>query len=191
MVTSYFRGIHFSHSDFPNFYIIEFGRHSYYTCAYGNRETGKMQISKLMASLRTSPKYSAGEFDFHHIIERPHLADISSSGPMVKESYDRMPSIMIHRSEHNRYGMLLRGDGTRKMYIHPKIEENEKYEKREEAVRRMLQQQGEKKEEAKREIRNRIGILREIYQGTYEGNTLLQIIASNILDDYSKRLDMA
>ena len=185
MLTDYFRYINFRQSSFPGFYVISFRKNSYYACAYGSRFRGKMQITELMKSLRTFPKYRATDFDFHHIVERPHLADISCSGATVDESYSGMPSIMIHKGEHNRYNMILRAGETRELYMRSGQNLPVGVAESERKVREML---ADNKDSAKAEIGKRIEILKHIYQGVYEENDVLQIVSMNILNDYRNRL---
>ncbi len=187
MITSYFGGINFSQSSFPGFYVLDYRGQSYYACAYRDRNRGKTAITELMKSLKTFPKYKEGEFDFHHIVERPHLADISFGGNTVNTNYPAMPTVMIHKGEHNRYNMILRAGETRELYMRTKGNLPATVEESEKMVREMLA--SSKKDEAKLEIARRIDILTEIYRGVYEKSSILKIISTNILKSYRSRLE--
>lgn len=188
MITDYFRYINYAQSSFSGFYHIEYSGRSYYACAYSNRFRGKMELTGLLKSLKTFPKYNEGDFDFHHIVERPHLADISFSGSKVDESYPSMPVVMIHKGEHHGYNRILHAGETRELYMRTKTGLPSGVEDSENAVRKMAENNSE---EARKEVNLRIDILKEIYNGVYQGNNILKIISANILNDYRNRLNRA
>jgi len=190
MITKYFSNIHFRVSyEFKNFFIISYGGKAYYACAYRDREVCKGELSSFLKAQKTFPKYAEGDFHFHHIVEKQHLADISFSGDNIGIVYAAMPTIMIHKSEHKRYDRLLHIGETRKLYMRTEQHESIKAEDKEKAVRKMFSVVSpEEKENAKKEIAERIDIMHQLYQETYRDNNLLKSIASNILRDYRSRL---
>lgn len=186
MLTDYFRDVSFKKSTFPGFYIVQYHNRSYFACPYGERMKGKKEISAILASLKTFPKYRAAEFEFHHVVERPHLADISFEGPLVNELYGGMPAVMLHRGEHHTYNRILHSRQTRDLYMRDQQDLPEDVVESEQAVRRLLVAE---KQKAKQEIRQRISIMREVYRGVYEDNNVLYVIARNIINRYDAMLD--
>ena len=182
MITRYFSGINFRQSDFHGFYIIDYRGRSYYACAFRDRLRGKMEITTLIKTLKTTPAYQRSAFEFHHIVERQHLADISCAGDEVNASYPAMPSIMIHKTEHHQYNMLLHAGETRELYMRSAENIPSGVVDSEAAVRKMLSTSDSKERELfKNEINQRIDIMNQLYHGVYEGNGLLKKIASKCL----------
>lgn len=189
MITKYFSGLQSKQSDFPGFYILDYRGRSYYACAYRDRLRGKTELSSLIKSLKTFPKYQSRDFEFHHIVERLHLADISCAGSEVNTAYPAMPTVMIHKGEHHQYNMILHAGETRELYMRTAANLPSGTENSEQSVRTMLATADSKEKElAKGEIRQRIDIMNQLYHGVYENNSLLKMIASNIFSDYRSRL---
>lgn len=153
MITDYFKHATFSKSTFPGFYIVQYHNRSYFTCAYRDRMKGEKEVSAILASPKTFPKYRAAEFEFHHVVERPHLVDISCGGRLVNELYSGMPSVMLHCGEHHTYSRIFHSRQTNDLYMRDQENLPENVTQSERAVRDMIQYD---KQKAKADIRARI-----------------------------------
>lgn len=184
MLTDYFRYINYERSsEFPGFYLLHYGGHEYFACSYSDRYRAKMQIVDIVKHLYPRQKPHSHDFDFHHIVERPHLADISVAGSTVNERYPGMPTVMIHKPEHMRYNSILHAPETRQLYMRQDINIPEGVAESERVIRSMFK---DNPEEIANEVKTRISIMKTLYAGAYEGNDLLRIMSGNILNDYQQ-----
>jgi hypothetical protein len=189
MLTNYFRYINYERSSqFPGFYLLHYRDREYFACAYGDRYLGKMQIVEILKYLYPKKNLNSREFDFHHIVERPHLADISVAGSTVNDSYPGMPAVMIHKPEHYRYNSILHAAETRELYMRQDINLPDGVEESERVIRGMF---ASNPEETSKEVKTRIHIMKGLYEGAYEGNDLLSTVSDNILNEYGLRLKPA
>lgn len=184
MITQYFKNLNYYNSSFMGFYVLHYLRDEYYVCAYNDRNKSKNEIISLLTKLPSYRNLTAGDFDFHHVVEDQHLADISLNSRLFYD-YGNMPTIMIHKEEHKRYNAILHTKETRFLYLRDQekfTRQNLSADKRRKIARNILNNNNHSA------IIARIKILGEIYESVYEGNKILQIIAKNIFHEYQQSL---
>jgi hypothetical protein len=142
----------------------------------------------LLTLLPAYRKLTANDFDFHHIVEEQHLADISFSHQLCF-NYGNMPTVMIHKGEHKRYNAILHTRETRHLYLRDAgkfTSQNLSSLERKQAAVKLFN--NGVSDEGTSELFNRISILKEIYGNVYEGNNVLKTISNNIFKEYLKQL---
>ncbi|HEX9513137.1 MAG TPA: hypothetical protein VF939_21755 [Puia sp.] len=192
MITDYFRTLTYSKSETERFYRVKGANTEFLICAFKDRDSGK---SEIINALKRMPEYrhlNAGDFDFHHIVEKQHMADISFLGELERD-YQNFPTAMIHKKEHKeRYNSILHTKETRLLYMRDAI--NPVRAKQNSSVIRQtstIQLFGNGLNPAgMQELRSRINILKEIYWAAYEGNDVFRIISRNILNKYDRSLNL-
>jgi hypothetical protein len=192
MVTSYLRSLNYSPSSFDSFYVVTSGRDSYYVCAYKDRNNAKKDVMELLTMLPAYQKLTIKDFDFHHIVEEQHLADITFSNELYF-NYGNMPTVLVHKGEHQRYNAILHVKESRSLYLR----DQEKFtgqklrdsHARKQATITLLN--NGTKGEGIEEISNRISILKEMYSSVYEGNRILKTISNNIFDAFKHELKIS
>ena len=190
MITDYFKPLTYSMSETKRFYRVKGSNAEFFFCAFKDRDSGKNEI---IDALRRMPVYnhlSAGDFEFHHIVEKQHLADISFLGQMDID-YQNFPTAMIHKDEHKkRYNAILHTRETRLLYLRDGINPIKRH--RSSATRQRSSVQlfdSGLNRDGIQELRSRIAILKDIYRWAYEGNDVFTVIANNILNEYSRALN--
>ncbi len=93
-LTEFLKGVNWTPSSFRNFYVAGKGKNEEYICAYVHRNSSKKEICKIM-------NRSTNVFDFHHVVEHQHLADVAVDG-MLNMMYEyEMPTVMMHNVKHH------------------------------------------------------------------------------------------
>ena len=89
-LTDFLSGTNWKKSSFSNFYVVGKGENQDYMCAYVHRNgSAKKEICEIM-------KRSTANFDFHHIVERQHLADISVNCMLDFMYQYEISTVMLH-----------------------------------------------------------------------------------------------
>lgn len=104
MITKYFNSINSSLLEGTSgLYALYFGKEEWFCCSYKNKDVYKKNIVNLTNQI-LNIKTIESDWEFHHIIERQHLADIplKELGLATLGSYyaDEIPTIIINKSEH-------------------------------------------------------------------------------------------
>lgn len=172
-ITQFFHGIRWKLSDsYENFYIIGLRKDEMYTCAYHDRNTAKKSIMQISG-------YNSAEFDFHHIVEQQHLADISYDGSLHSMYEYQIPTVLLHNREHQlRYNSILHIAQTRHLYMSKEMGNIGMPKKQIEAMKLYCNKEGRK------QLKERTLEMKNLYSDVYESDLSLKQIAMNILDHY-------
>ena len=143
-------------------------------CAYVHRNgNAKKEICELM-------KRSTGSFDFHHIVERQHLADISVNGMLDFMYQYEIPTVMLHNVKHQlAYNAILHIKETRHRYLGKESNSIGIEERQKRAIRLSHNPEGRKL------LQKQIDEMMDIYGEVYHNEPVIRKIASNILNHYS------
>lgn len=174
-VTQFFLGVQWKPSDYPNFFIIGKGSNALYSCAYNDRNNGSKE------SIMEISRHSPADFDFHHIVEQQHLADISYNGLLTTMYNFQIPTVLLHNREHQlRYNSILHVAQTRHLYLRTETKNLGIPEKEREATKLYSNTQGRK------QLKERTLEMKKLYSVIYELDHSLKRIAMNIFDCYLK-----
>ncbi|MDQ6611263.1 MAG: hypothetical protein M3Y64_02430 [Gemmatimonadota bacterium] len=143
-------------------------------CSYADGKRHKAKIfAKLAAAGQAEAKHS---WEFHHIVEGQHYADVDFTGRLAQLYADELPCVLIAKEEHLAYNRVLHISETDELY-------------REHGLPRKLQAcSAAAFAEAKvrsnhPRLRLRVSAMLRLYHDLYAGDPVLDTIAKNVLND--------
>lgn len=176
-LTQFLTEVNWRPSSFSNYYVAGKGNSEEYICAYVNRNKSKKEICKIM-------NRSTNVFDFHHVVEHQHLADISVDG-MLDMMYDyEMPTVMMHNVKHHlACDAILHVKETRYRYLRKETASINVEQRQREAEKLFRSFEG------RSELTKRVNEMKEIYAEVYRSEGTLRKIALNILNYYQDKFN--
>ena len=143
-------------------------------CSYAD---GKRHKAKLFARLAAAGQAEAKRtWEFHHIVEGQHYADVDFSGRLSQLYAEELPCVLIVKEEHLAYNRLLHISETDEMYREHGLPLGLR--------QRSAQALAEAKVRANHpQLRLRVTALQKLYRDTYAGDAVLGTIAMNVLND--------
>ena len=190
MITKYFQSLNFylSHGT-TGLYAVNFGKHDeWYCCAYRDKDMYKRNIVHLtneISGLNTT-EY---DWDFHHIIEQQHLADIPLKELGLKtlaEYYaNEIPTVIISKAEHQLLSSYLHFKEFRKLYY-----VNQRFTTPSGAGARqnIANQNFAKGTITKTDVNKIINGLIEMYDNVYIRHIVFKTISRNFLNDIRSQI---
>ncbi|MCW3111180.1 MAG: hypothetical protein JWQ09_5686 [Segetibacter sp.] len=174
-LTKFFTAVEWKESEsYPFFYLLGHeDPHSFYVTTYDKRDNGSKE--SILGLMGKKPK----DFDFHHIIEKRHLADISIDGMLDINHGYKMPVVLLHNLEHRlAFTSILSTKETRYLYMNKETGYISLQQKQLEAIKLY------KSAEGKKLLAERVAAMKKLYSQVYETEPLLKQVANNILDSY-------
>ena len=107
MKNEYLRGINRIPSDFPSIERIGIGDDYWYAVYYETVKAKKFSsiketiVNMVKHYMTRNTKY--GDWDWHHVVETEHMAQILSKSDLYYEAWKKMPTVLIHKPEHIDY----------------------------------------------------------------------------------------
>ena len=143
-------------------------------CSYGD---GQRYKEKLFAKLAAAGQQETrGTWEFHHVVEGQHYADVDYSGRLPALYADELPCVLIAKEEHLAYNRLLHIRETDELYRGPGLPKD-------------LRDRSAAAVEAARDPKNHprlradVEKLKRLYSDAYQGDPVLTAIARNVLHD--------
>ena len=143
-------------------------------CSYADGKRHKARLFANMAPMGQAE--SRATWEWHHIVEGQHFADVDFSGQLPLLYEEQLPCVLIAREEHTAYNRILHIRETDELY-------------RDAGLRRDLRQRSAEVALAARTkanhpaLRQRVAELQRLYRNAYGGDRVLTTIAMNVLDD--------
>lgn len=173
----YLSGLDADDFDIPGVFGIPHARQSgswRLVCSYAD---GQRHKARLFANLKSAGQSEArGSWEFHHIVEGQHFADVDFSGRLATLYREELPCVLIAKEEHLAYNRLLHIRETDELYRDRGLPAE--LLKRSTAARAAAGQRGRHAE-----LRARVAELRRLYANAYAGDQVLVTIANNVLAD--------
>lgn len=143
-------------------------------CAYAD---GKRHKGRLFENLAAAgQEEERGTWDFHHVVEGQHYADVDFSGELERLYSEVLPCVLISKEEHIAYNRLLHIRETDELY-------------RDRGLPPELQKRSEAAAAEARDPKNRAALrarvedLLRLYRRAYSGDPVLITVAENVLKD--------
>lgn len=143
-------------------------------CSYAD---GKRHKERLFAQLAGGGQTEArGTWEFHHIVEGQHYADVDFSGRLASLYLEELPCVLISKEEHLAYNRLLHIRETDELY-------------REQGLPTALRERSATAAAAARQrtnhpgLRKQVEALARLYRDAYEGDQVLVTVSRNVLGD--------
>lgn len=181
---SYFGSLPYTPYDLlPGLYTVADHRNRNSTrwlCTYADGQRHKTALFGLMRRLGQNEQ--PAEWDIHHIVEGHHYADIDFRGELERTYQHQLPCVFLHRrEEHTLYSRLARTGAVSELFRGQGLPRK--------AVDRSKAVALEAKDPRNRAmLRKRVEDLRSYYKGVYMGDTVLSMIANNVLDEALTKL---
>jgi hypothetical protein len=143
-------------------------------CSYAD---GKRHKARLFERLKAQGQSEAGRsWEFHHIVEGQHYADVDFSGRLAALYQEELPCVLIAKEEHLAYNRLLHIRETDELYRDRGLPA--------ELLQRSAAAKAAAGQRARHtELRSRVEALRRLYANAYAGDQVLITIANNVLAD--------
>ena len=119
---------------------------------------------------------SQASWDWHHVVEGQHFADVDFSGQLAQLYKQQLPCVLIAREEHLAYNMLLHIRETDELFRDTGLPAD----LRERSAHAALEGRVKTNHPT---LRLRVANLKRQYQYAYAGDHVLITIAENVLDD--------
>lgn len=143
-------------------------------CSYADGKRHKARLFANMAAMGQAE--AARTWEWHHIVEGQHFADIDFAGRLPALYADELPCVLISHAEHTAYNRVLHIRETDELYRDPSLPAD----LRQRSARAALAARDRTKHSA---LRKRVSELQQLYRDTYAGDHALSTIAKNVLDD--------
>lgn len=148
-------------------------------CSYDDGRRHKARIFRILEE--TGQMESRGNWDWHHVVEGQHYADIDFLGRLGRMYDAELPCVLIHRDEHVAYNQLLHTRATDELH-------------RAVGLPRAMQERAAQTAAAARDrsrhpaLRTRLDELQRLYLRVYQGDRVLQTVARNVLAEAGEAL---
>jgi hypothetical protein len=143
-------------------------------CSY---DDGKRHKARLFAKMAAAGQAEARRtWEFHHVVEGQHYADVDFSGRLATLYRDELPCVLIAKEEHTAYNQLLHIAETDELYRDQGLAADVR--------RRSAAAAAAAANRANRpRLHKRVEDLRQLYRNAYARDPVLVTIADNVLDD--------
>jgi hypothetical protein len=121
-------------------------------------------------------KESPGTWEFHHVVEGQHYADIDFSGRLATLYTEELPCVLIAKEEHLAYNRLLHIRETDELYRDVGLPADLPARSRAAAA-------AARNRVNHTRLRMQVEDLIRLYRSAYSGDPVLQTIAENVLRD--------
>lgn len=179
---SYLRGLDADDFDIMGVYGIPHGRKAgswRIVCSYAD---GKRHKARLFANLRRAGQAEPrGGWEWHHIVEGQHFADVDFAGRLPKMYEDELPCVLIAKDEHLAYNRLLHIRETDELYRATELPADVRKRSSDTAA-------AARNRATHGELRMRVRNLEQLYRNAYAGDRVLTTIAINVLEDCLRQL---
>ena len=179
---SYLRGLDADDSDIRGIYGIPHARTPgswRIVCSYADGKRHKARLfDKLKHAGQLEPR---GGWEWHHIVEGQHFADVDFAGRLATLYEDALPCVLIAKEEHLAYNRLLHIRETDELFRAAGLPADLRKRSAEAAAAaRDRRKHGE--------LRTRVRELERLYRNAYVGDRVLATIAMNVLEDNLRQL---
>ena len=171
-----------SEGDLPGLYGIEHARKPgswRFVCSYADAKRYKQVIFDRLR--KAGQPEAAKTWEWHHVVEGQHFADIDFAGEFSRAYLDELPCVLIAKDEHLAYNRILHTKATSELYRDIALPAD--LQRRAKAVcaeARVRTNHGA--------LRARLLRLRKLYHDTYEGDEVLMTISDNVFDVAVRKL---
>ncbi len=148
-------------------------------CSYADGRRHKARIFRNLE--QAGQRESRGKWDWHHVVEGQHYADIDFLGRLERMYDAELPCVLIHRDEHVAYNQLLHTRATDELH-------------RASGLPRAMRERAAETAAAARDrsrhpaLRTRLAELQRLYLRVYQGDPVLQAVARNVLAEAGEAL---
>jgi hypothetical protein len=182
MPEHYVAGLNAIDGDRPGVYGVRHARQPAswrIICSY---EDGIRHKSALFGAMAAGGQAeAAGRWEWHHVVERQHYADIDFDGRLEVLYRSELPCVLLINTEHRAYNRLLHITETDELHRDHNLPADLLVRSRTvAAAARNLNQHPA--------LRARVSALRQLYRDAYEGDPVLIRIADNVFDDAQRKL---
>ncbi len=184
MITNYFQSLNYAATEGNSgLYVVYYGTEEWYCCAYKDRNNFKSDIvdsvNRLMG-LSTSKK----DWEFHHIVEKQHIADLPLTGlglGTLNDYYiNHIPTVLISKSEHSMISSFFHFKEFRQLYYVDQLGTSAKNVNVRQSTASSNYSAGSLN---KADVVKIINGLIEMYANVYILHPAFQIISRNFLND--------
>ncbi len=148
-------------------------------CTYNDGKRHKARLFERLA--RAGQPEERRTWEFHHIVEGQHYADIDFEGRLAEMYADELPCVLIAKEEHLAYNRVLHIRETDELFRDRGLPAD--LRERSRAAHAAASDRNRHPE-----LRARVSKLRQLYGTVYMGDPVLQRVADNVFDDAVERL---
>lgn len=179
---SYLRGLDADDLDIKGVYGIPHARIAgswRIVCSYADGKRHKVRLFENMK--RAGQREPRGGWEWHHIVEGQHFADVDFAGRLAKLYADELPCVLIAKEEHLLYNRLLHIRETDELYRAAGLPAD---------LRKRSAEAAAAARDRKRhgELQAQVRELEHLYRNAYAGDRVLTTIAINVLEDNLRQL---
>jgi hypothetical protein len=182
MPIKYLQGLDATDPDIPGVYGVPHARVRgswRIVCSYAD---GKRHKRRLFTNMDAAGQpEQRGTWEWHHVVEGQHYADIDFTGKLPELYVDALPCVLLAREEHAAYNRVLHIRETDELY-------------RDMGLPADLRQRSAAAVDAARDrmnhprLRLQVANLQWLYRNTYAGDHVLIAIADNVFNDVLSNL---
>ena len=172
---SYLQGLDTVEFTIPGIYYVRHSRRPDSFRILSTHRDGTRNKGQLFAQLAADGQIEKpGTWEFHHVVEGQHFADIDHLGQLPGIYKDGLPCVLLAQEEHRAYNSLLHSGAADELF-----RSSSPHIPLARTSSPALQSGTRSRSDA---FRLRIDDLRLMYRSAYDGDLVLQTIASNVLD---------
>lgn len=172
---SYLRGLDANDFDISGIYGIPHARAAgrwRIVCSYAD---GKRHKGRLFDNLnRAGQPEGRGGWEWHHIVEGQHFADVDFAGRLPNVYAEELPCVLIAKEEHLAYNRLLHIRETDELYRAAGLPPD---------LRKRSAAAAAAARDRTKHGALRMRVLERLYRNAYAGDLVLTTIAGNVLND--------